>query len=424
MSRRLLTDALPLRRTTELDTYRADVMIPWVYGRVWLAPIPLDAAGLEYLIADGAITSVEAVQIAGAETDGYALDRRLDAAGQAVSVLRLTQAPQDGDAVAVYVVGHPHPVTGAPIEHPADVAADLLRRGGWTVPADAFQGLRDTWPALTVGQVFANPVTLRAALEAMIAPLGAGWTADLHAALLAPGGAPVLTLDALHCDEISAEASADDFATVLRVAFDYDWAAGRARQSLTVIAPELVRERGRIVADLDIGAVRSGRDALDVARQALSRRAGARWRVSAVGTFRHSSPALLDTVDVDHPHVPAGAGIVTARRYDRRTGITVLELDMPVGPPPRIELERMSRAIDRDADQLLVTYQDGVLRYYVLDPAGRPIAGAAVSIDGTETRYSDTAGLVEFTTTPGVHTLTIVAAGYATQELEVFSGRY
>ena len=51
----LLTDKLPLRRASDLPNYRtdaADKLLPWVFGRATLAPVPLDLVGAEWLVAD------------------------------------------------------------------------------------------------------------------------------------------------------------------------------------------------------------------------------------------------------------------------------------------------------------------------------------------------------------------------------------
>ncbi|WP_157302128.1 hypothetical protein, partial [Thauera phenylacetica] len=177
---RLLSDVLPLRVAADLPKYRADAasrVLPWVYGRVTLAPVPLDEAGLEWLVADHPVVAVEAVRAAGKALDGWQLVQRLDETGRAISTVRVTRAPEA--ELAVQVVGRRDDTSGALLEHPAAIAADLLRRCGWSPAADAFQGLRDDFPGLALGMVFAERDTrVRAAIAQVIEPLGAVWVAD------------------------------------------------------------------------------------------------------------------------------------------------------------------------------------------------------------------------------------------------------
>lgn len=152
-------DLLPLRVAADLPKYRADAasrVLPWVYGRVTLAPVPLDEAGLEWLVADHPVVAVDAVRSEGKALDGWQLVQRLDETGRAIATLRLTRAPES--ELAVQVVGRRDDTSGAVLEHPAAIAADLLRRCGWAPDADAFQGLRDDFPGMALGLVFAERI--------------------------------------------------------------------------------------------------------------------------------------------------------------------------------------------------------------------------------------------------------------------------
>ncbi len=93
----LLTDALPLRRATDLPNYRADAAeryLPWVFGRATLAPVPIDLTGQEWIIADHPVTELVRVTVAGKVTTGWQLQQRLDATGHAIAGRRC--APRRG----------------------------------------------------------------------------------------------------------------------------------------------------------------------------------------------------------------------------------------------------------------------------------------------------------------------------------------
>lgn len=418
---RPLADALPLRPAEALPTYHAAAAgrwLPWVYGRVTLAPVPLDAAGLEWLVADHPIMAVERVSIGGTPTTGWQLVQRLDATATAVAVLRLTQAPQAGQAIAVTVLGRRHPGTGAALEHPADIAADLLRHSGWPVTPDAFQGLRDDYPGLTLGLVLDTEQRLREALAAAIEPLGAVWRADPPAGARRAPGQPVAVLDVATVDGIQASADASKLAAIAHVRYGYDWAAGAARGALTLTAPDAVALYGPVSITLDLPTVRTARDALAIGSALLARRAQPMWSIELTVPDRLSL-APGDTVALAHPRVPQGAALVLSTSQDRARGTRTLSVELPAGTAPRIELTRRASAIDAAVNRDTVTYRDGVASFTVTEDNGAPLAGASVTLDGIDTRETDRFGQVQFRTTRGAHTLTVVARGYAAFTLEV-----
>lgn len=136
---RLLSDPLPLRVAADLPRYRTEAaarVLPWVYGRVTLSPVPLDDAGLEWLVADHPVVAVEAVRSAGKALDGWQLVQRLDETGRAIATVRLTRAPEA--ELAVQVVGRRDDTSGALLEHPARSPGDGLSAvpAGRGQPAD------------------------------------------------------------------------------------------------------------------------------------------------------------------------------------------------------------------------------------------------------------------------------------------------
>lgn len=417
---RLLSDLLPLRVAADLPRYRADAarrVLPWVYGRVTLAPVPLDDAGLEWLVADHPVVAVESVRSAGKALDGWQLVQRLDETGRAIATIRLTRAPE-GD-LAVQVVGRRDDTSGALLEHPAAIAADLLRRCGWSPAADAFQGLRDDFPGLALGMVFAERETrLRGAIAQVIEPLGAVWVADPPAARRRTIGAPMATLTVLNVERISAEATAGELATVARAAFGYDWAIGGARQAVTVSAPDAVQAYGRLEVELDMGAVRTARDALSIAQARLAMMARPGWTLRAtVDAYLAIAPG--DTVAVDHPRVPAGSALALSTARDRSRGTLEIVAWMPAGSAPRIEMIQRALAVDAASPDDSVTYKDGVATFTITDAGGNPLASAAVTLDSQETRETDAQGRVQFRAERGAHTLDVYLAGYAPFSFEV-----
>lgn len=420
MTARLLSDPLPLRRSTDLPGFIVDRVLHWAYGRVLLSPVQLDPAGLEWLLADHPIIALHRVSAGGEALTGWQLVQRVDATGRAISTLRLTQQPKSGASLSAEITGRRHPITGAALDHPADIAADVLRQCGWDVPLDAFRGLRDDYPSLALGIVFDSAATLRSTLASIIEPLGAIWTAQPLAARRAGARAPVGTLDPVSADSMSARADHASLATVARVTFGYDWATGQPRQALTLSAPDAINAYGRIETELDMPAVRTARDALALGEARLAAHARPVWTISAQAAAAVVEASIADTLTLAHPWVPSGSGVVVALERNQTEGTRGYTITMPAGPAPRIVLDSRSVAVDPAApDAGTILYRDGTATFTITDDTGAPLAGASVTLDGIDTRNTDRTGRVQFKTERGPHTLTVFMPGYAPFELEV-----
>ncbi|MEN9437899.1 MAG: hypothetical protein RIR09_2554 [Pseudomonadota bacterium] len=416
----LLTDALPLRRATDLPKYRADAAsryLPWVFGRATLAPVPLDLTGQEWLIADHPVVAVDRVTVAGKATTGWALQQRLDATGHAVSVLRLAQ-PTTKDPVAVTVAGRRHPVTGALLSTPGGIVRELMRLCAHADAAQAWGGLDEHYGQIELGLVIDQAQTLRAAIANVIEPLQATWSPGVVTPRTP--GAPVAVLGVVNTHTISARADITTLATVARVVYAHDWAAGAARGALRLAAPDALARWGERVVDLELPAVRRARDALAFATAALADRARTQWSVSAEVDARVGALRAGQTLELAHPHVPAGLALVTAVVHDREKAQLQITATLYTEAAPRIALQRRNAAIDpAAAAETVVNYRDGVATFTVSDDQGNPLAGATVTLDGLHSATTDAAGRVQFKTPRGAHTLTVSMPGFAAFEIEV-----
>lgn len=416
----LLTDALPLRRVTDLTKYRADaaaMYLPWVFGRATLAPVPLDLTGQEWLIADHPVVGVDRVTVAGKVTTGWALQQRLDDTGHAVSVLRLAQ-PTVTDAVAVTVAGRRHTGTGALLAKAGDIVRELMRLCGHSVEAGDWQGLDEYYGQVDLGLVFDTPITLRETLASIVEPLHAVWSPGWATPRQAGAATVVLTVANTHT--VTAHADNTTLATLARVTYAYDWAAGAARGALRLAAPDAVARWGELVLDIELPGVRRARDALAFATARLADSARATWTVQADVDARTGTLQAGQTVELAHPHVPAGLALVTAVVHDREQALLRITATLYTEDAPRIEMQRRNAAIDPEAAaEPSVNYRDGVATFTVSDDQGNPLANAAVTLDGMYTANTDSAGKVQFRTPRGPHTLTVRMPGYAAFEIEV-----
>lgn len=413
---RLLSDQFPLRRSIVLPDYREDTWLPWVYGYATVNPIPLDAEGLEYLLADHAIVRIVSVRSGGSELDGWQLVQRADETGHPVATITFAQPP---DSFAATIAGKRHPQSGALLEHPADIAEDMLAEAGWSVPSGAFDALRAAWPTLTLGGILDSPLTLRDAISCVMSTVDADWSASpLSAWAWDDASQPSkATLTAANCPDGTATARHDSVINTLRISYGYDWAEGAPGGSLVLVAPDVLNDQGELTADLDLPWVRRARDALALGEAALQRRARAEWTYSLpIAPEPELRPG--DRITIDQPWLPSGQAIITAADI-RETGQTLTAVRW-AGVVPRVELSAQGAYLPEASVQpVSVSYVDGIATITILTDLGEPLAGASVTLDETQTRTTDRNGQVQFATERGWHDLLVVAEGYATLEMEI-----
>jgi hypothetical protein len=172
---------------------------------------------------------------------------------------------------------------------------------------------------------------------------------------------------------------------------------------------------------IDLPAVRTARDALAIASARLADAARARWVLDASDVSDRVGELLVGmTVQVSHPHVPAGLAVLTSVTLDRERGAYTLKAEMHSTSAPRVDLVRRGSALVPSPSQAApITYRDGVATFTILDDLGQPMAGAAVTLDGLVTANTNPLGQVQFRTPRGAHTLTVRMPGFAPLQLEV-----
>ncbi len=112
-------------------------------------------------------------------------------------------------------------------------------------------------------------------------------------------------------DDVSAQCSASELVTVLRIEFAFD-ATGQAKQALILECPDAIRRFGRIEATHSAKWTASPRQAESIGVAMLKRLARPSWTISA------SIPPTLarrlmpgDDVVLNHPWLPSGTALVT-----------------------------------------------------------------------------------------------------------------
>ena len=221
-------------------------------------------------------------------------------------------------------------------------------------------------------------------------------------------------------DDVSAQCNASALVTVLRVEFAFD-ATGQAQQAVILECPASIRRFGRIESTHQAIWTRSARQAEAIGRALLARMARPSWTISAAippAVARRLLPG--DDVMINHPWLPGGAALVTDLEEQPLAMAATLTCRLAAGAVPDIALTKQAGAFaPLGAGGVSVEYRDGVATLTILDDSAKPLAGAKVTMDGSQTRITDAKGMAQFTVKRGPHTLLVEAAGYAQLESEI-----
>ena len=413
----LLSDELPLRRSSDMSVWFDDAPLPWVYGRVTVSPICISQDRTEWLIADHPISGVSSVAIGNDPCSGWQHLNRLDETGHSIAVLRLSQPAKEGSTPSVSVSGALDARSGTLIEHPAAIARDILTRCGRDCPADAFLGLQDALPEASCG-LSVTDGTLREVLAKLFDPFSVLWNAsNARAVYIDANRPPVLELTPFRAAQAQAVTALDDVATHAHVLFDCDYSTGQCRQSLSIVAPESAAQYGTRTVTYEYPHIHRAALALELAQARLSREAAPVWQVEA--EVDHPAAAYMtfgDVLQLLHPHLPVGNAVIESITHQNNQTASIRAI---CWQPAQVMLARHSQSATANASRPSYVYKDGIATLIILDDAGSPIAHAMVMLDNLTGARTSAQGEVSFKTPRGPHTLTVYADGYEPFEMDV-----
>lgn len=333
-----LSDLIPLRDTSAWPGYDSIKIIPRVYGRATVKPIRYSDNKLTYVLADHALQGVDSVTLDGTELSGWRWRNGADLTGHAVAYLTLAAAPSATSTIAVTVRGK----SG----NPADIINDLY-------PRSDLQDFR-IWcsnAGLLLGGALDTKMTIRAALAFALQQVGAVFSAGI------PGFAlpfPPVAGDPIHAEFgpldlalWSAECSLSDLVTRVAVTFDWDYAEGKAKQSVVLEAPSASARHGVRKGELALPWVKTARQAVATATAWLKWRARPLWqfKFEAGVQFRSLQPG--GWISITHPRLPV-SGDVVVMDVDPGygSGAVTINAQAPAGLVPAVTLVRQSAGFD------------------------------------------------------------------------------
>lgn len=414
----LLTDDLPLQLSTQIGAFAAAQPLPQRYGDLRKSRFKLiRMTSTKFIAAGHPMKSITRAFTDDLQTKSF--KHYVESAGGVTYHVVEFAAPVPlGSECTASGEGKMHPVTGALIENPADMMADLLLLAGRTDPW--FGQLRtEAYAAgIKLAGSFTTIESIRSALDRVADSAGAMWCPGMARLYPSAFEGFKIDLDAFNAHDLAVSASVTDTGDIARVSFDYDDAEGR-NQSFIQLEASPQRYGGRLV-DLELPLVRSVSVAESIGRRALGWYAGERYDVSA---------------RVDLGEVPQGAEFVRPGTWALLTGHPQWAYaENPYVMIPRIVIRRRENFAEISGEVLRTTptitltkhslgsnsigsggvevdVRDGITTLTIRDPDDKPLSGAYVSLDGEAPKKTNEQGQVTYITTEGEHELAISAVG-------------
>ncbi|HRL98822.1 MAG TPA: carboxypeptidase-like regulatory domain-containing protein [Acidovorax sp.] len=423
---RPLSDNVPLRTSSVWGGWREVRVLPWGWGVVTLTPIQYSDDQRVFFLLDHPIAGVDEVKRDDVATQAYVWQNAVDSTGRAVSFLELAEPLAEGERLAVTVRGRMHPQTQRLLQTPAEILHDVLANlAGAPVEWADFDDYRTETAQLVLGGLLAdNAISIRAAIDGLMQSAGSGWAAAMPGIALtwpplADDAAPAMKVDKLTTLEPQASTAATGIYTVLRVLYDWDYAAGRFRRAIQLQAPDAVKDYGALELEWQAPWLRTPRHAEQLGQRMLSWLARPRWRLVWQQSF--ADVATGAWVDIDHPLSPIqGRHRLVSAQLNLSAATMSCEVEAPVGDAPAIETVRLSTAFDPVLQPgVTVEVAGSEIIFTARNEQGQVLAGARITLNGKTTRVADSAGRVSFPVQRGRHVLLIEADGYPATEAVV-----
>lgn len=222
-------------------------------------------------------------------------------------------------------------------------------------------------------------------------------------------------------DNVSSSANYQHIKTVVRVLFDYDYAAGDYRKAVTVKSDTAIRIYDRIETEIRAEWISDTTDGIDLAFRLLNYYARIKWDIQFTSDLTFSNVTAGTYIHIEHPLLPVvGRVMVMEADMDIDSGEIKFVCEKLVDTPVVPEVEVLaSKYRPKPPDQLQVSYANGTLTLIVTDNNKMPMAGAVVTLDATTSKLTTGTGSVSFVTKRGIHLIHIEATGFDPLDWEI-----
>lgn len=418
-----LLSPVPLRKTSDWNSYEEVLPLFHPYGTVTITPIKYRQDGRAWFCGEGPIFGPVLVTVDGSQVlqSNYRFSNATDSSGHTIGLLELPTAPKD--SITVKLIGKLDPIDGSVMTNPAVILHDFLSRiAGFSVTRaqlDLFRVACHNAGIEFAGVLSDASITNRAQADELATNAGAVWSLGMPgiAALFPLLSSPATIASFAASDlsiftnpEPSGDLSSDSIKTVLVVDYAWDHVTDRATKSLRLISAA-AEKYGEIEDSISLPWIQNGNTALAIGQRLLTYRSrpGNEFRFGIDFSRRDISPG--NWISVTHPYnCTNGAMFVTNAELDPETQEGTVTAVASYGSAPAISIDRLSAQFDPVGNNLIVQYGKGFATITARDEGGAPLPGALITLDAI-TRRADANGDAVFQTTPGLHSLRIEAAG-------------
>lgn len=426
-ARLLLWEPLPLRTTRMLGDYSVNEPLPEVFGDLSAAPFPLiRLTSTRYLAADHPM-EITGVFIDRQATAGYERVLTSDADNHTWTEVRFAAPVLDSVAVSATGKGKRHPDTGELLQNPADIAERIMRIGGRDDDFSALRAEASRFAITVAGRITGLDVAIKDHVDVALQSVGAIWCPGMARLYPSPADpSPILDLDKSEADPrtVTVTASLVDTADVLRLSYDQSDASGKPLHYIEMSASP--HRYGGLSKEIAYPMLRTPANAEAIGRAVLQRLAGERYSVAFQSSNRALRPGMWVRL-VDNPGwmIPGDDPVIMVHGVgvDPQSSTVSVTGETLIGTPLVTVTAHSIALPDTVEAGLDVSVRDGVATFTATDEAGRPLAGARISLDGGAPKTTDQQGRASFTLAFGqegqFHEVAFEAPGFDTQILQV-----
>jgi len=409
----MLTDFLNLRTSDSWEGNDEKTFIPIIYGTNTITPIPYNALGTVFVLADHACQSVTQVVNDNFIIHNWQLVNSVDNTGHAVAFLKFSK-PISGTLRAT--------VIGKTLFNTADIIRDFAGINSNKI-LKALQGLFFNTQRYELSGVLNENISKRSAIDLIASNIGLMWNANATFFGYLFPNTPVVSKSFIP-QQLQCESSIIDLYNALTIEFNYDYSLSKFKNSMTIINRDSIEKYGRKNEKHEAKWVKNSGDAYDVASRLLKYYSQPVWSGNAIFDI----DALLQTgewVTLSHKYlainnvfvksvIDNGLSISIAFEGVKDFNQTIEIESQSVLFEEELKVKIVSEGIERiatsnnqnssagnikheqSASAFIEYIGNDIAELTIVDDNNSPISGATASVDGGGKKSANAAGKVQF----------------------------
>lgn len=399
-----LFENIPLVSTAKLGSFFANTLIGHYYGDLSRSRVKcIKIEPTLYLVSAHPWQAITNAFIAGNRTDGFDPKTRTDTDGVTRQYITLTSPPTEEDPT-VEVAGRAKqsPISGKLLENPDEIIEDIAKLSGRVLNFPLFREACNRRGLRIAGGVY-EAKSLGSYVKEIIESCGARWLGDN--AIFYPGeplgyAKPLRTLD-----NVIQQIHMEDVAGKLGVYYAWNQAGERHGSYIELEAIGCQYDnKGIYYAKW----LRLARDAEDLARRLLGKRAGEFVKVTAKAPGVVRAGAV---VGIENEAYNGTMLVMGATPSDVETDIDGEIIISTFNNMRVTKFSNENMSIRSERIDVLLDLVKHEATITIFDAQNRPMAGVFVTYDGAVTKKTDKLGVVVIAISSGNHTLVLDGPG-------------